>query len=800
VSGSLFYSRIRRIGCAIALLGAGASSPLFAQTKPSPEIKWDAMDLGSFHSGTFKVAEQIVAKGIAIKLGTAAAPATILFDPELLRVSAAWTGGFIRFPRGRGGLEGQISLEGTIAFSSAYAPGWASGEIGADPRDNHQGHLPAAAGRWKGLFTHGDRVILRYLAGTAEILELPGAEMRGKGTTVFTRTFRVSKTTAPLTLLIADVAGGVGAVDARIARLTVRNSAGAGGDRTTVAALASPPAGSKLDLGANGRLTVRLPPLPTGALFQVAVASGRTADVPSNAEMQKPSALVDPQTLTKGGPARWNAAIETRGKLGDETEQYAADEIVLPEDNPFHSWLRPGGHDFFANGSAALVNLSGDVWIVSGLDEKLEHVKWRRFATGLFQPLGCKIVDGKIYVLGRDQITRLHDLNNDGEADFYENFNNDCVVTDNYHEFALDLQTDSKGNFYYAKGSPWTPTNTSPHQGCLLKVSADGSNLEVIATGLRAPNGVGIGPHDEITVSDNEGHWVPADRLNLVKQGGFYGMTPAAHRTLTFKANDGAEFQADPSDAAARAKFKTEFWGKPTDPKPTTHDLPLCWIPKPIDNSSGSQVWVPPGDRWGPFAGKMLLLSYGKCALFSVMMERVGDQTQGGVCRFPLKFNSGIMRARFNPRDGQLYVSGLNVWQSSAAKDGCFYRVRYTGKAATVPLELHTTKQGVAITFNRPLDPQAATDAQNFSVERWNYAWTGAYGSPDISVANPKQRGRDLVFIDKLQLSADKRTLLIALPDMAPVMQMRIRYKFPDAEGAIVNQEIYSTINRLPET
>ncbi|HEX5176861.1 MAG TPA: hypothetical protein VFV83_07530, partial [Chthoniobacteraceae bacterium] len=149
---------------------------------------------------------------------------------------------------------------------------------------------------------------------------------------------------------------------------------------------------------------------------------------------------------------------------------------------------------------------------------------------------------------------------------------------------------------------------------------------------------------------------------------------------------------------------------------------------------------------------------------------------------------------------GQLYLSGLNVWQSSAAKDGCFYRVRYTGKMATVPLELHATKQGVAITFNRPLDPRGATDAQNFSVERWNYAWTGAYGSPDISVANPRRRGRDLVLIDNLELSPDKRTLLIALPEMAPVMQMRIRYKFPDAEGKSVEQEIYHTINRLPET
>jgi len=786
--------------CVAALFPALSGGLLFAQTKPSPEIKWDMMDLGTFHSGTFKIGEQIIAKGIAIQVGTAAAPATVLFDPELLRWSAAWTGGFLRFPRGRGGLEGQIAAEGTIAFSSGYAPGWASGTIGDDPRENHQGHLPAAAGRWTGLFTNGDRVVLRYLAGQADILELPGAEVRGKENTVFTRTFRISKTNVPLTLLIADIPGGVGASEGHVARLSVRNATDLGGDRVAAVAVRMPPAGSRLEIGANGRLTLKLPAMPTGALFQVAIASGKSAAIPSNAEMQKNAALVDPQTLLKGGPAHWNAAIETHGKLGDDSQQYAEDEIALPEDNPFHSWLRLGGHDFFPDGSAALVSISGDVWIVSGLDEKLEHVKWRRFATGLFQPLGCKIVDGKIYVLGRDQITRLHDLNNDGEADFYENFNNDCIVTDNYHEFALDLQTDSKGNFYFAKGSPWTPTNTSPHQGCLFKISKDGSKFEVIATGLRAPNGLAIGPDDALTVSDNQGHWMPANRLNLVKPGGFYGMTPSAHRTLTFKTSDGREFQANPSDPAARAQFKTEFWGKFTDPTPTTHDLPICWIPMQIDNSSGGQVWVPPGNRWGPYAGKMLFLSYGKCALFNVMMETVGDQLQGGLCRFPLKFNSGVMRARFNPRDGQLYLSGLNVWQSSAVKDGCFYRVRYTGKTATVPLDLHATAQGVAITFNRPLDARGATDRQNFSVERWNYAWTGAYGSPDISAADPKKRGRDLVFIDKLQLSADKKTLLIALPEMAPVMQMRIRYKFPNGDGEIVNQEIYETINRLPET
>ena len=71
-----------------------------------------------------------------------------------------------------------------------------------------------------------------------------------------------------------------------------------------------------------------------------------------------------------------------------------------------------------------LCTIQGDVWRVEGLDEKLENVRWSRFATGLHQALGLVVADGKVYVLGRDQITRLHDLNGDGEADFYECFSN----------------------------------------------------------------------------------------------------------------------------------------------------------------------------------------------------------------------------------------------------------------------------------------------------------------------------------------------------------------------------------------
>lgn len=756
------------------------------------------MDLGAFHTGTFKVGDQLTTKGIAIKVGGREGNATVLFDPELLRVSAAWTGGFLEFPRGRGGLEGQISPVGEVAFRTAYAPGWASGAVGEDPRERHQGNLPADQAKWRGLYLNGDRVVLSYSAAGSEIFELPGYEQRGEQG-VFTRTFQVGPGAGTRTLLVADLPGSSGTVEGNLAMISESGKADPAATAALAVAVLGLPEGGKLAVGANGRVTVNLPATKAPATFQVVIWSGKKAGLPESSVLTKAGEMPDLAALTKAGPARWGSPLEVKGTLGSGEGSYVADEIPLPEDNPYHSWFRPGGHDFLANGVAVLASVSGDVWLVEGLDDKLEKVRWKRFATGLFQPLGLKVVKDQIYVLGRDQITRLHDSNGDGEADFYENFNNDCIATDNYHEFALDLETDAEGNFFFAKGSPWTPTVTSPHQGCMMKVSKDGKKMEIFATGLRAPNGLSIGPKGTFTVSDNQGHWMPANRLNIVKQGSFMGMVTAAHREMTFRGADGTEFKANPSARDDQAAGKEQFWGQVNSPTPLEgYDAPLCWIPMQIDNSPGGEVWVPEGNQWGPLAGRMLHLSYGKCALFNVLSETVDGVPQGGLVKFPLKFTSGIMRGRFSPKDGQLYLSGLRVWQSDAAKDGCFTRVRYTGKPWITPLELRVTATGVDLVFSGELDAQSATDPENFSVEQWNYLWSGAYGSPDFSVLDSKKKGRDLVEISKLTLSPDRRTLSLTLGDRLPAMQMKIRYKMKAADGQMVEQEIYNTINRIP--
>ena len=57
--------------------------------------------------------------------------------------------------------------------------------------------------------------------------------------------------------------------------------------------------------------------------------------------------------------------------------------------------------------------------------------------------------NGEILVLGRDQVTRLVDLNGDLIVDFYENINNDSMNSEHFHEPATGLQVDQSGHLLF---------------------------------------------------------------------------------------------------------------------------------------------------------------------------------------------------------------------------------------------------------------------------------------------------------------------------------------------------------------
>src|SRR5688500_3807779 len=108
----------------------------------------------------------------------------------------------------------------------------------------------------------------------------------------------------------------------------------------------------------------------------------------------------------RGGDSHWPEVVKTTGTLGQGEGAYVVDQLTPPTENPWKRRVRFGGLDFFKDGKrAALSTWDGDIWIVSGIDEKLDNLVWKRFASGAYETLGLKIVNDVIYTSGRDQIT-----------------------------------------------------------------------------------------------------------------------------------------------------------------------------------------------------------------------------------------------------------------------------------------------------------------------------------------------------------------------------------------------------------
>jgi hypothetical protein len=743
------------------------------------------MDYGPFLSATLEVAKGNIAnKGIAIRLdpgpgGVAHGREFLLFETDTLRAAADWVGSeFINWKNIAfdGTHEVHASIVGETIFSNPDAPGWADQDghfedqriVGRD--GNHYGPLPRQWAHWRGLYVYGDQVVLSYSINGAEVLESPAAE--GPETArALTRTFNIGARAHDLVLQVAQNPSRAwqnqpGSAPAQSEPILVSGNRSEGNNAVTAIMLVGDPKDLKW-VTEESNLRLQISAGTNSVRFKLLFLSASGSDFPKRAQelaQQSPGPL-DLKPLTLGGPAHWTQTISTKvERVLDMRQPFTLESVTLPVGNPYHSWMRLGAFDFFKDAHrAAVCTWQGDVWVVDGLGGNLSTFTWKRIAAGLFQPLGLKIVDEQIYVTCRDQITRLHDLNGDGETDFYENFNNDAQVTEHFHEFAMDLQTDAQGNFYYAKGGRHAKDALVPQHGTLLRVSKDGSKTDIVAYGFRAPNGVCVNGDSTFIVSDQEGHWTPENRINWVKPGGFYGYMMGYHE------------------------------GR----QPDDFEPPVVWIHKSLDRSPAEQLWVT-SDQWGVPKGSMISLSYGTGKILGVLYEHIGDTIQGGVFTLPIPAApTGIIRGRFNPADGQLYTAGLFGWASDKTKAGGFYRVHYGGKPLHIPSALHAVRQGMVITFGTALDSESAADPQNYAVSRWTYERTANYGSDDYKISQKGERGRDSIQVTGARLSPDKHSVLLEIPDQQPCTQMEIKFNVQAEDGAKISQLIENTILKV---
>ena len=731
------------------------------------------MNYGPYLSASIEVAPGNIAyKGIAIRLddgpgGVSKGSEFVVFETDTLRMAAAWSGdGFIdwRSIVYDGSHGTHPKLVGERLFTNPVAPGWARPGTDRfdDPRlrglDNKPyGPLPRDWGQWRGLFLHNDRVILYYKIGGVRVFESPSLAKMLSGQKVVIRNINLARRDSEFVLQVAHIADSepkLRAVDHREVAVY--------GDRLVVGVIGGIE-GTKFETTADGHLRLRIPAgEPTAVkLFSSRIKEGFMEVFGAlMAQNSEPEILTD--LVQSDNERRWLEIIKTKPRRMGKPGAFVTEVITAPDKNPYRSWMRLGGFDFFEGGDrAAICTWMGDVWIVDGINSDPQEFSWTRIATGMFQPLGLKIVEGRIYVTCRDQITQLVDTNGDGETDYYKAFNHDAQVTEHFHEFAMDLQTDSYGNFYYTKAARHAKTALVPQHGTLLRVSPDGKTTEIIASGFRAPNGVCVNPDGTFYVSDQEGHWTPKNEINLIEKGKFYGNLMGYHQGLT---------EADIT-------------------------LPMVWMHNDFDRSPAEQLWVN-SDKWGGLGGQLINLSYGTGYVYVVMEEKVNGRVQGGVVRIPdFDFPTGVMRGRFHPGDGQLYACGLFGWAGNKTRPGGFYRLKHTGKPVHLPVAIHATKDGISLTFTNELDAETAADPESYSVHRWGYRRTRNYGSRDYKADG--SQGRDNVEVTGVKLSADKKSVLLQIADMKPAMQVQIRYKIDAEDGTYLSHRIQNTIHAI---
>jgi hypothetical protein len=128
-------------------------------------------------------------------------------------------------------------------------------------------------------------------------------------------------------------------------------------------------------------------------------------------------------------------------------------------------------------------------------------------------------------------------------------------------------------------------------------------------------------------------------------------------------------------------------------------------------------------------------------------------------------FPTGVMRGRFGT-DGALYTCGMFAWAGNATSPGGFYRIRRSDKPAQVPLAIHATKGELSVTFSDALESVKTSD---FNFKVWSLKRSANYGSKHFD-EHPLE-------IRAARLSADKRTVTLEIPDLAPTQCYELAIK-----------------------
>lgn len=425
---------------------------------------------------------------------------------------------------------------------------------------------------------------------------------------------------------------------------------------------------------------------------------------------------------------------------------------------------------------------NGELWLYHGAGGDPEKIRAEKIAEGLFEPAGLCTVGDVIYVSQRAEVTRF---DRDAQTGMWQ----PTTVasgwrTNDFHGITFGLayeegEGEHPGTLYAAKGTGLGLFKNPPMHGSVWRIDLSlplGQNVETISGGHRTPNGLGWGPEGTLLVTDNQGEYTPANELNVIHDGAFYGFyqTSGAQSTPS-------PFQPGPT-RRSNQKAVTEA---------------AVWLPQnEISNSPAEPLMIP--QAW-PFAGQVIVCDVRYGGINRIFMEKVGDTWQGAVFRFTQGCEGGLNRMAFGP-DGALYVGAIggdhaSTWawvdpQGRRTYNG-LQRLKPNNR---VPFDMEHVRAlpgGFELRFTQPISVDWLGKPENYTVQQWTYEATRKYGGE-------KKQLEDLQ-VKAATPAADGLSVALAIDGLKPnrLVYFLLNPKSVNGEE-IWSAEAWYTLKRLP--
>lgn len=464
-----------------------------------------------------------------------------------------------------------------------------------------------------------------------------------------------------------------------------------------------------------------------------------------------------------------------------EGPAYSVETIETPEGLS----VETGGLDFLPDGRMIACFRRGEVMTYDPDTEE-----WNLFAYGMQDPLWIKAVSNhEVYVMQRAELTRVADTDKDGKADLYETVTDDFGMSGNYAEFAYGPEIDEEGDFYISlntasamadvydimrgefspEGRKGRMYSAVPYRGWVMKVKPDGTTIPW-ASGVRSPNGLELDDEGNLFVTDNQGDWLGTSKLYHIRKDHFYGHAPSLAWEEGFENIEPLELPVpvlNKMRTEAAIQFPHGFFvNSPTQPL--------------IDRTDG---------KFGPFTGQMFVGEMNHKRIVRVMLEKVQGVFQGATTSFidSTGLKIGNNRLAFSP-EGDLWVGQTDHgWPG----DQGIQKITWNGSVPMEVLNMSLTETGFELTFTKPVDPELASQPENYNFERYYYKYHEAYGSDRYGIEEIK--------VTRAEVSDDHKKVSLQLEKLDPdfIYDMRIENLESESGDTLVHNRVYYTINRL---